>query len=789
MPVARGPQKSSEARTQTALSAIASGGGGRGGGGGGGGAISALVQQAQQQQQQFAKLLQTVQKLQQENAQAVQAAGQSAAGAATKVANEVARQFEREEDKAERRQERSEAQGFRKEMAQLEAKLREDAAKEMRKMNVDVSARQRGIMRYMENFQAKQVEYKQDVAAFSALQDDMWNAGHYDSAEGRKLGAAVRQKIEDIEAFGDEFFDPRHLNKAIEIHNENLRRIARGQDPQDIRTFNVDHLLVPLEEGTMDGKPIPTTKGMDPDEVFKMKLMGGYPMDGVIGNSKPNFGMPKGSTPSYITVMTVLGDMNTSAKLSLATDKSMKRELTRGYANIVVESRDRLQSSLDQYTSLNKMFNALAPVAVDAALRSFVDNPDPGKFSDPGRALFASSMSEIFGGGSIGEKMALNALEIFDGKREPKSAEELAVVMAYESASFNLKAHLFSELQSAGEEGRGSVATQLVNQLIETVGEEKALNLLGVPQGTTAIVGAQAAMQSVLGNAHGFVNRAHGGFRGVSVLEQYKEQLKSTIRSGDSLAFIVREEQANEQGRLRRLISQEAAREGVERGVQQLTPGEAGEALSELDTSGLEDVSGLVDGVIKVYADMDPDRLFQITNLWSGGELPDVPDLATHLKNSQRIRAQNRGSEAAWKRAGANWDRQQRAKKVQAQQPKVSESFQKGGAPQVALEHLPTLLGLGASSLSRGFESLRVGTATALGGREEGVKTLKQIRSEQEGFAKFLAPSLAKEAAPARPAEPSGPGELGRQGTGLTPEETQGVLNPEIGEQQGAQRR
>ncbi len=77
----------------------------------------------------------------------------------------------------------------------------------------------------------------------------------------------------------------------------------------------------------------------------------------------------------------------------------------------------------------------------------------------------SGSIREIFGGGVNGERMAVTALEFFDGKREPKTAEELTLAMAFESATFNIRTHLRSEMQAAPDEG--SLAVQLVKQLTE----------------------------------------------------------------------------------------------------------------------------------------------------------------------------------------------------------------------------------------------------------------------------------------------------------------------------------
>lgn len=749
-----------EARSQTALSAISAGGGG--GGGGAGGAVGALIQQAQQQQAQFAKLLQTVQRLQEENARSTQASGQAVAEAGTEMANAIVETFEKREKIAEKERERLEEHGFTREMAELQSKLQREAQREAQAMATDFLARREGMKRFADAFHSKEADFQESTDSYAAYQEDMLKQGFYDSPEGRKAFAKVLHFVDMAEAFGDNHFDDRHLDAAYKVHNENLQRIAKGEDPQDLGSLRIDPMRIPMAQTEPSNKAVAAPGSIPPEKMFEMKLMGGYPMRGVMFNDEPNLGMPEGYSPKFLDMKTMLTAMGRDAALQLATDRSIRGELMRKNQEIVVKSRDRLEPLLEQYNSLNKMFNPMAPGAIDATLREFVDDPDPAKFNDVGRTLMAGSLKQIFGGGSKGESIAEYAMKVFDGVEEPKTPQQLSMVMALESASFNIKTHLLSELQAPGEEGGESLATQLVRQLIGTVGEEGAMELLGVTPGTTQIVNTQAAMQDRLTDAYAFGNRMRDGFWKTSILQQFREDVRTTTKLADVLSYITEKEATDQQGRIFQLIGQQEAAAALEQGVEELAPEGRAESLSGFDASKLETTFGVMDAIIELNDSLGPDRLTEIASFLSGGEgTPETPNLRAYLDQTRKLQERSGYVKAAGKRARFNFDRQQRVKKQAAQQPSAGESLEKGGAPQVVAEQLPpALLGLG-NRINRFVERTQVGGAVFLGGREAGERVLRGKRQAEERFGQILQPLFGegteKGLTPEQDESPTGP--------------------------------
>lgn len=748
---------------------------GPGGQGGAGGAVAALVQQAQSQNEQMQKLIQSVMKLQQENAAQVAAAGSAGASAATEVANAVAAQVERDSRKQERQRERTEDKAFREDFARLQAKLQREANTEATAMAQNLLSQREGISRYATQFDAKRADMDESIATYSARTDEMLNAGFFDSPRGRKELAKRMHLIDMAQAFADDHFDDRHMNEAYRLHNKNVGTILEGGDPLDLTQLQVDPLLLPMPNTPVSGKHIAEQGEIDPERMFELKLLGGYPANGVVFNQEENFGLPEGYSPRLADAETMLEVLSRDDAYRVASDVSVRRQLTRKNQELIVEAFDRLEPLKDQYSSFNSTFNAMAPGSIDKALRLFLSDDNPHKFDDVGRRIVSGSIQEMFGGGTNGEKLALRAMEMFDGKAELTTPEDATVAMALESAIFNIKTHLMSEIQGAGEEG--SLATQLVRQMTEAVGEEGVAQMLGTQPTAVGLVNAQDIMQQKLNESFAFANRMHQGLWSQSVLERFRKDLRKFTRMADIFAFKAQKEAGSTTTRVLEMISQDDALAQSTQGIEGGEPEDLEQLAASRSDAEIQADLGMLDGIIQLAESLGPDQLAGIAAMVTGGaESPDSPNLQAYLDNTLVERKRSGYANAAGERARFSFDRNQRARQRAKQQaqggeptPSVGESFKEGGAPGVVREQIPALISL----MGRGALGAAAGIHRGVEGVGEGIATFAGGQSARERFQqRFKAGQNKLGAIGARILPPAGRGDI----SNLTEEEISGVL-------------
>ena len=665
--------------------------------GAGGGPVAALITQQAESQKQFQKMLQTIEKLQQQNAEAVQQASQAGAGAATQVANQVAQGMERAKQENQRSTEREEDKAFARESQELNAQLQAEAAKEAAAMGQAISAQQTNMMNYAEQFKAKKGSMNQTINAYAALIDRRLEAGHFSSPQGRKELAQHKHLMDMMQANSDDHYSDKHLAAAFRQYSADVQNmIARGQTDMDLANLQVDPLKSPLAEVEDRGGRVAGPGSVSPDKMFELKMMGGYPKNGVVFNEEENFGLPAGNYPRIDDADAFLQVLSRDQYLILANDKAIRQELTRKNQDVVVKALDRLQPLYEAYTNFNQVFNPMAPQAIEASLEAFLAKDDLNKFNDIGREITAGAVLEIFGGGSNGERMAQMAMEIFDGKREPSTPEEAFIGMALESALFNIKEHMLSEFMTFDDKGAGA-STELVQQMVEEMGEENALRALGVdPSSSAPIVRAHDIMQQHLGSAHAYVNQMHRGVWNGSALEDFRRDLKTNTVLADIYSFQSLKDADGVQTRLMKITGQNELMQGAEASIAGLTPEEA-EARVGRDRSDLEKSFSLLDGMIELADGLGPDAIRGVANLASAGiENNDTPNLQKYL-DFTRKEAENSGYvKSVVDRVGHRAKRQADAKK----NPPVAQSYEQGGVPQVVQEQLPALIGSAGRGLT-----------------------------------------------------------------------------------------
>jgi hypothetical protein len=579
-------------------------------------------------------------------------------------------------------------------MQRLNFVLQQQATKEAREIGQAVAAQQGNILAYRSQFENQKTELEKSISGFQAHIEARVTNGYYSSPEGRKQLREEMHYLEMAEAFHDDHFDDRHLAKATEIYNGNVARILDSDDPMSLANLSVDPMNLPRAEAKRSGGRTAPPGSIPPEKMFEMKVYGGYPKDGVVFNSEANYGMPEGYSPRLADPATVLRAIDNDNYLRMGLSESAKQELIRKNQQITYEALDKLQPMKDVWDNFNSTFNSLAPNAVQEALEDFLADDNPHKFDDPGRSLTSLSIQHMFGGGSKGEQAALLANEIFDGKYEPKTAEEMTIVMAMEAATFNINHHFTSEFMNAGDE-KGSVATQLVKQIRDEMGDEAAALAMGVPNTGVGFVKAQDAMQQRLGEALSFSHRMNKGMWQLSALKQFLGDLRTHTRLADLYAIQDLQTKEGQGQRVMNLLGQAEATSAAETAIEGMSPEEAAVANQNQDYAKIKGDINLLGSMVSLSDELGPDVLKGVSDLISGGiesQSGTTPNLQGYL-DQVRVDEQRSGYiGAAVKRAGFDFTRQANAKKA-------AQSFKEGGVPQVVAEQLPPLISTGARNL------------------------------------------------------------------------------------------
>jgi hypothetical protein len=705
----------------------------------------------QQQQEQFNKLLRTMQQAQEENQRQVAAAAQAGGGAATEVANQVTRGLERAEQQSTRQRERAEDKTFAVQQQELNAKLQQDAAKEAAAMGAAIQGQRDQITNYHDSFLSKKAANSEAIAAYSARTDEMLTAGWFSSSEGRKELKKRRHLLDLMSANHDDSYDDRHIAEAYRVHNKNVQTTILGDGTMDLSNLVVEPLMMPMiDPPHQSGRRIAEPGEISPDKMFEMKIFGGYPRDGVVFNDEENFGLPEGYSPRLVSSDVVLDAMARDDYLRFATDKSLRQELDRKNAGIIVQSMDRLRPHLEMYEGYNKMFNPMAGSAIERSLENFLADPNPNKFNDMGRQITFGAVAEIFGGGRNGDEIAVIAAEIFDGKRELKSDKELATAMALESALYNIKEHMMTEFQNVGE-GGASLASSLVQQMEAELGPEQTALALGVPSGAVGLVKGLDVMQSRLGEAAAFANRTHMGFEKNSILEQFRGELGRYARLADVYATRILDEGEQNERRVQELMSTEEALEGAAERVAATPPGEVQGSLNRINAADLQSTMTHMDAIIKIGNDLGPDVLNEVSAFITAELEPlTSPNLQAYI-NQTRVEQERSGYvKNAVEGASFNYKRNQRARQAREASsqregpPSIGESFEKGGAIGVLAEQVPTMISLAHSGVKSALVYGGTAMAAGIGGRTLGVPAHLGARAAFKGDVPLPFPSEAK---------------------------------------------
>lgn len=739
------------------------------GGGGGGRAFQALIQQQEAQGEQFQKLLQTIEQLQKENSEAVQAAGQSAAGAATEVANSIAANIDRENAKADRTRERQEDKEFSREMAATTAKLQKEAGLEAAKMGALLTAQRDDRLAWMDNFEGKKKAFEATGIEFEARVDQLVAAGMYDSPKGRDRLKKIYNFMEWSEAMGEDHFDNRYRVAAQKLYNENIDDIFEGKDPRDMSDLTRNPLLEKYTDLKSSGKALADPGTLTPDKMFELKVHGGYPKEGVLFNNQKNFGLPAGHEPTFTNVKTMRKAILSDETWNFMNDSSIRREALRNYQNLVLQTTERLEPMYEQYKSFNGMFGALSPAAFEKGIKNFLVNPDPNKFDDIGRAISENVISEIYGGGDAGKKMASWAMDVFDGKIEPATEGELAVVMALESASFSLKTHARTALQSAGEDG-GTLATTLAAQMKGELGDEGFARMMGVENSGPGFVAALGKLTETLNETHGFMGRLNQGMKNVGILEYFRDEMGEAARNGDIIAMVTVREAGDPDKRIGKILGRDAAFDKVQGIIESASTEQVGDLVSNIDTEQIEETLSFVDATLSLVEGFGPDQQRGLHTLLAAQlEGIEPENLQSFIDDSKKMRTQSTYVTAAGDRAGFTYKRHlelAKKRKEAGDSETVGGGFQKSGV----FGTVPPLLSIAKSKIGVGLEHVGAGLVKMAAGQEaaQNFRRGAGVLGEAIRSPRVVPEALRPQAPPTQPQPlegPPSPPQLEEEGT------------------------
>ncbi len=703
---------------QSALSSVAT----RSKGARPGDTVAVLAAQQQESQLQMQKLIQTIEKLQQENALEVQRAAQAGGGAATQVANQVTQGLERAREESRRTTERAEDKDFAVQQQELNAKLQGDMAREAATMGAAIQASRERYINSIKTMGENQAKLDASGVAFAARTEEMSRAGKFASEAGRKRLAKRMAIQKQILVYGDNMFTDKHRRASFREHNESLEGLLKSDDPMALLNMQTDPLNLPMPE--MDGprEPLSRLDDLTPDQQFELELGNGYPPGGVMFPQEENFGLPEGEVPNVLHPSTmvellVLADIERTLQ-----DKSLLREHQTKTMRQLIENTDRISKMTEVYKGFNKVYNIKTLQGVEASLEDFISDSDPAKFNDPSRYIMTRSLVHSFGGGSQGEEIAQIALEFFDGKREPKTDEDFFTLAAVESVSFNIHSHLATAIRNAGDPKKGgSFATQLVEQSIGMLGKDETLRRLGVDPSSTSLVDAQEVMQDHVLATLGMAGRMNEGMKGQALYKDFKNKRLANLQLMDIYAYRLTKEGTQRDARLGELMAD--LKQSPEEGGPELEQLQAHEAGAK----EFEGVITLVDSFIGVYEGLGPNMHEQISGFISNHLDPvTTPDLKKYFDQTTVERQRSGYVDSA---VGFSLFPSERAKR--GKQKSMGQEFKEGGVPQVVGEKLPALIGMGVRQANWLAGRTAAGLTQIVGGEDLTTKLVRGAKAIQ----------------------------------------------------------
>ncbi len=688
---------------------------------GGGGAVATLVAAQQDSEQKMQKLIATIEKLQQENAQVVAQAGQAGGSAAQNVANQVARGFDKAATAQQRSSERAEDKAFSREQQQLNASLQKDAARAAAQMGAAINASRQKYMDSVHKIEADEAAFDEAITTYEARIEQASVRGVFANPEGRKKLAKMESTIRMARIHKDNMFDDRHIQKAYRLWNKEMKSITSNpDDPFAAMNAATDPINLPMIEMQGENRDTPDTMGGE--EKFWLELASGYPENGVMFDQPGNnFNLPEGVNPNIFNPRTMLDLMSDFEHERMITDKSLLQEYKIGAQRQMIENMDRINGMKETYKSINLVYGTKSAEAIEAAMEDFLQDQNPAKLNNSSRYLMTRSLVHVFGGGAKGEEMAILGMEFFDGKREARSEADFAMLMAMESASFQIQKRFATEVLNADGTTGASFASIILGDMEQKLGKDQMLRQLGIdPSGGAAMVEALSTVQDLVLETRGMARRMNNGMKNSGLLKQFKGHYVSTLQRMDIQAYRMNKENEQVVNRLGVMVDQ------LNR-----TPEQGGAGLDDLQSAEemrRGDFLGsitLVDGFIGLYGDMSPDMHEQISSVLVNKLDPVTTANASGFAQQTKMGREADGYTNAAASNARNWhdetikNRQRATEAEAAQTESPGEAFDRGGAGSAAasaVRNLVPLVGMAAGRMGTvGVNTLR-GAGKVFGG-------------------------------------------------------------------------
>lgn len=692
------------------------------------GPVAAMVDQQQQMNEQYNKLLKTMQQMQEENQAQVEAAAQAGASGATQVANQVAQGLERQQQEGARQEERSEDKAFAEHMQKLSADLKAKALKEARVMGAEAAALRQRQIQYIESYQTKQNDHRMSLAAFRGRTLDLSGRGAFASERGREIMRQREWLANTADAMGEDHFDDRHLEELMNSFDADMVSLLSGgeADDSDISAMTVDPIYLPMGQVPSGGRATAPQGSISPDDMFDLKMSEGYPSNGIFFSGGDNNGVPPGYSPKMLTAKSMWKLLESADRQAMMLDTSKRQELDFEMAKMSLKTRDTIKGLLDTYKLANKSLNPLATGAVRKSLETFFADEDSSKYGNMPRYLLSESLKEIFGGTPQAEQLALRAMQMFDGKWEARSAQDLTMAMFIESAAFNLKDALSQELM--GDEA-GALSSNMIAQM-EAAGmnEEEIFSVFGAPVGAIGRVSLQEVVQDRIAGVWRMAAQMHTGAWNMAAPTQLREAWGAVLREQDLQVYrhtLEAEDNTKRANHLLQLRPEGEVATALSKEIME-GPGFRGqEAMEELQPSQSEmaqfkPLLSEIQLAVQLGQELGMRPLETVSAFATGGiKAPESQNLRAYRK----MRLDEEGRSPATKSltgvVGSQLNRQKEGKRRES----AGESYESGGVPGVIWNQFPPLMeyaaeraGSAYSAVGRGAAALGAGAVQAAGG-------------------------------------------------------------------------
>jgi len=486
---------------------------------------------------------------------------------------------------------------------------------------------------------------------------------------------------------------------------------------------------------------------MKGEDRFMIQLHDGMPPSGILSSKNE---MPGGHEPNFPNADTIMNAYKDEMTLQLLQDESLKQELTFKQVEALLKGDEVLIPMRDLYVNTNKSMGRRANPAIQDSISDFLANPNANKFENMEEIIVMGSLANMFGGGPEGEELAVNAMEVFQGKKEYMTDEELAVAINMESALEAVYNNLTSSFIAGPE---GSVANSIVKDMFEQAGDDDAVaRAWGVPNTGLGQVEILRRIQSRLGKSTALAGDMWQSHARGSLLEQFSEALGASVSRKEILARIMLKENETKAERMDRLTNfiGESNRnltsgevEGKLGGFDEDTVGPLGPDTPEARDYNTTNLGGHVATVMEIALDISPHATKRATGMMVNMVEPmGGKDISSHLAQN-KVDKQNPRVRSAHENASGPYTRSMEIKKerekMEAKGMTSKQIYDASGAGGLAAKAIPHVIPAISNFGSGVLEGAVVNVVKPVAGRGAAAGALQSLRNVKSGLAKGAA--------------------------------------------------